>query len=640
MTIYRFISRLFKKVKTIQKSIQHSKAGNFIQLKPRLYRESIHFNKNMVLAGDMHDETIIEGLIIIPKNVSVTLQNLTISPTAQMYIEGEVVLQNCHFKGGKSDSHATVDGGKINAYHCTFAYAKDMALSIVNNSKATFENCAFEHNGKVHILAESSQVCIEKCEFSYAKHALCIKNGSFLQSRNGHFHHHTSAQIVVEDSRFIDHESVIEYGDGMGIHVYHEGDASIQSTVLQYNTQTQICVQRGLLTARYCSIQQGKDAGISITQKAEAQIFHCEAAQNKKSNIVVTKDSKMNIEYCHIHNGENIGVQIGDQSIVNIYETTIRGHRSSQVTVADKSICSIKKCGITGGYHVGICVEDSANCSIVECEITHNANSAITLFKSELSVFNSILSQNAGNGILAMSHSKVEVDMCKLFDNEMPHIACKSNVEIYIIQCELYNGKSLFIVNECELTAIDSQFYDSLNVQIEICDLSNARFENCQIYNGKSYGVKVLRNSSLYLFDSQIFNHELSQMVVNDSSVILKNSELFDGNRNALFIQNHSEVFVTDCFISKHDQHQLWIDFESTVELKSVQITDGALSDIFAQNQSSVYVSDSVIRNNKSRFNVQAVNFSKIEISKTVIENIYGDVYYSENHSFIKQLDA
>ncbi|MCM3388375.1 right-handed parallel beta-helix repeat-containing protein [Ureibacillus chungkukjangi] len=640
MTIYRLFSRLFTKAKTIQKIIQHSKAGNFIQLKPKLYKESIHLDKNMVLAGDIHDETIIEGLIIIPKNVSVTLQNLTISPTAQMYIEGEAVLQNCHFKGGKNDIHVTVDGGKLNAYHCNFEHARDMALSIINNSKVIFENCNFDHNGKTQILAESSQVYIEKCEFSYAKHGLCIRNGSFVQSRNVHFHHHTSAQIVVEDSRFIDHESVIEHGDGMGIHIYHEGDASIQSTVLQYNTQTQICVQRALLTARYCSIQQGKDAGISITQNSEAQTFHCEIAQNKKSNVVVTKDSKMNIEFCKIHNGENIGIQICDNSIVNVFETMIKGHRSSQVTIANKSICSMKKCEVSGGYHVGICIEDNSNCSIVECEVTHNANSAITLFKSELSIFKSTLTQNVGNGILAMSESKVEVDMCKFYDNEMPHIACKSNVEIYIIQSKLFNGKSLFIVNECELTAIDCQFYDSLNVQIEICDLSNARFENCQIYNGKSYGVKVLRNSSLYLFDSQIFNHELSQMVVNDSSVILKNSELFDGNRNALYIQNHSEVFLTDCFISKHAQHQLWIDFESTVELKSVQVTDGTLSDIFAQNQSSVYVSDSVIRNNKSRFNVQAVNFSNIEISKTIVENIYGDVYYSENHSFIKQLDT
>lgn len=61
------IFKTFTKAKTIQKIIQHSKAGNFIQLKPKLYKESIHLDKNMVLAGDIHDETIIEGLIIIPK---------------------------------------------------------------------------------------------------------------------------------------------------------------------------------------------------------------------------------------------------------------------------------------------------------------------------------------------------------------------------------------------------------------------------------------------------------------------------------------------------------------------------------------------------------------------------------------------
>lgn len=168
-----------------------------------------------------------------------------------------------------------------------------------------------------------------------------------------------------------------------------------------------------------------------------------------------------------------------------------------------------------------------------------------------------------------MSDSKVDVDSCKFYDNEMPHIACKSNVHLLIAQSELFNGKSLFIVNDCEVVAINSQFYDSHNVQVEICDQSTARFEHCQIYNGNSYGVKVLRNSSFYLFDSQIFNHELSQIVVNDSSVILKNSELFDGCRNALFIQNHSEVYIQDCFISKHIQHQIWVDFESIVDLKA-----------------------------------------------------------------------
>lgn len=640
MGILNFLSSVISNVKTIQRIIQHSRAGNFIQLKPKLYRESIHFEKNMVLAGDIHKETFIEGLIIVPKNISVTIQNLTILPTAQMYIEGEIVLQNCRFIGIKNDVHVTVDGGKMSAYNCQFERAKEMAVSLINNSKANFENCFFQHNGKVHLLIESSQVCIEKSEFSYAKHAFCIKNGAFVQSKNVHLHHHSSAHIIVEEARFIDHESVIEYGDGMGLHVIHDGDVSLQSTVLQYNTQSQICVQRGYLTARYCSVQQGKDAGIAVVQNGEVQTFYCEIANHKKANIVVTKNSKMNVEFCHIHNGESIGIQISEGSIVNFFETKINGHRSSQLSISNKSICSMKRCVIKEGYHVGICIEDDGSCSIVECEITHNANSAITIFKSELEIYKSIVTQNVGNGILAMSHSKVDVDMCKFYDNDMPHIACKSHVHIYIIQSELFNGKSLFVVNECEITAINSQFYDSHNVQIEICDLSSARFENCQIYNGKSYGVKVLRNSNLYLFDSQIFNHELSQMVVNDSSVIMKNSELFDGNRNALFIQNHSEVFIQDCIISKHVQHQLWIDFESTVELKSVQITDGTLSDIFAQNQSSVFVSDSVIRNTKSRFNVQAVNFSKIELLKTVVENIYGDVYYSENHSFINQLDS
>ena len=639
MVFYKFFSSIFSNVKTIQRTIQLSKSGNLIQLKPKLYRESIHFEKNIVLAGDPHEETVIEGFIIVPKNVTVTIQNITICPTAQMYIEGEVVLQNCHFKGEKNDTHITVDGGKLNAYHCQFERARDIAIISMNHSKLILENCHFTENGKTHLFAESSQICIEKCEFSFSKHGLMIKNGSLVQSRSIYIHHHQQAQIIVEASKYIDHESVVEFGEGHGLHILQNGKVTLHSSIYQYHQLAQINVLDSLLCARYCSVLEGEDFGIFATKNSEVQAFYCEFGSHKKSNLLLTKSSKMNLQFCKIYSSDSHGIHISNHSILNIFETVIKGNQAAQISVLNHSICSMKNCVVKEGNHVGICIENGGNCSIVECDITYNANSSVTLFHSTLTIYKSTLAHNVGNGILAMSNSNVEIELCRFFHNEMPHIACKSNVKLSMNLSDFSNGKSLFIINDCELTAVECQFYDSHNVQIEICDLSTAKLEQCQIYNGKSYGIKVLRNSSLYLFDSQLFNHELSQIVVNDSSIIMKNSELFDGKRNALSIQNHSEVFVQDCFISKHVQHQVWIDFESTVELKSVQLTDGTLSDIFAQNQSSVYITDSVIRNTKSPYNVQAVNFSKINLLNTIVENSSGDVYYSENHSHIEQLD-
>ncbi|MEL3961359.1 right-handed parallel beta-helix repeat-containing protein [Lysinibacillus endophyticus] len=635
----KLISKLPINTKSIQRMIKYSKSGNFIQLKPKLYKQSVHFEKNTVLAGDKLIPTILEGSFIIPKNVTVTFQNITFSPTARMYIEGDAVLTNCRVIGGKTDVLIIVDGGKIKATHCEFKKARDIGISLINNSKAIIENCTFEENGKTHILAESSQICMENSELSKAKHALLIKNQSLLQTKNVHIHHHTDTQVVIEDAKYFDHESTIERGEGMGLQVLQKGHVSLQATNFKYNASAQIAGQNSFLIIRNSTIQHGKDAGISLLGHCEAQLSYCEISQHKNASIEVFKQSNLNIEYSLIDGSDKQGLNIRQKSIVNLYDVIVKGHRGSQIFVIDKSICSMKKCIIKEGYHVGICIEDESSCAVVESEICNNANSAVTVFKSEFSIFKSILNANAGNGILAMTDSSIEVDQCKFFENEMPHIACKSNVKIHLEESELFKGKSLFIVNECELTAVNSQFYDSHNVQVEICDLSTARFENCQIYNGGSYGMKVLQNSNCYLLNSSIFRHELSQVVVNDSSVILKDSEVFAGSRHAFYIQNHSEVLIQDTFISKHAQHQIWIDFESTVDLKGVQLTDGSLSDIYAQNQSSVYVADSMIRNNNARYNVQAVNFSKIEIGNSVVENKYGDVYYSENHSLIKQLD-
>ncbi|WP_449445778.1 hypothetical protein [Ureibacillus acetophenoni] len=37
----------------------------------------------------------------------------------------------------------------------------------------------------------------------------------------------------------------------------------------------------------------------------------------------------------------------------------------------------------------------------------------------------------------------------------------------------------------------------------------------------------------------------------------------------------------------------------------------------------------------KFRYNVQAMNYSKIKLKKTIIENKLGEVFYSENNSLI-----
>lgn len=628
----------FSSVKTIKRALNKTNSGDFIQLLPKVYKESIHFEKDVTICGDKSEPTVIEGIFIIPRNVTVTFQNVIILPTSQIYVEGEVIFKYCQIKGQNSEVLVTVNSGKVKAYYCEFNNSLEVAIALMNVSEGIFENCRFHHNGIIQILIDKSNVSVEKCNFSHTKHCYWLKEKSFLQSKNTHIHHHNGTQILIDHSTYIDYKSIIERSEGNALFASEGSEIILSSSIIRFHSLPQVWIQNSDLKANKCTIQHGKESGI-ISQNSEVQLTYCEISHHESANIQVTKESLVNLEHCHIHSSNSFGIQVRDQSIINCFETIIKNHRFTQLFVTDKSICTMKKSLINEGQHIGILIEKESNCTLVECKIYKNTNSAIAVFSGHLTVFECEVMQNKGNGILGVSDSIIELDSSNFYDNEMPHIASKSNVKIYIFDCDLFNGKSIFIVDQCEVFARKSKFFDSDNVQIELSNQSTGRFEQCQIFNGKSYGIKVLKNSNFFFLNSQLYNHKLAQMVINDSSVVIKNSELYEGCKNALFIQNHSEAFIQDSYISNHLKPQIWVDLESSVELKSVQLTDGHQSDLFAQNQSSVYVFDSIIRNEKYRFNVQALNFSKIELFKTIVENKFGDSYYSENHSFIKNSD-
>ena len=222
-----------------------------------------------------------------------------------------------------------------------------------------------------------------------------------------------------------------------------------------------------------------------------------------------------------------------------------------------------------------------------------------------------------------------------MYANEMPHIAGKGGVSITIQESELYEGKSLYVIDDSQLSVSDCKIYNSNGVQIEINNRTEAIVERCSISNGKTNGFKIMRGSRLHLEDCQISNHALPQIVLNDSTLVMKNSELLEGERNGLIIENKAKAFIHDSFITKHAFPQIWIDLESSVHLEYTQITEGAESDIYVQNRSSLHATGCVIRNDRFQYNVQAINYSNITLEDTRVENITGKMFYSENNSSI-----
>ncbi|MEG0381223.1 MAG: right-handed parallel beta-helix repeat-containing protein, partial [Kurthia sp.] len=301
----------------------------------------------------------------------------------------------------------------------------------------------------------------------------------------------------------------------------------------------------------------------------------------------------------------------------------------------EKSICSLKDSTIKEGKQVGIFAEKEASVSIVSSVLTKNDNSAVTVIGAELVMMECELRQNKGNGILAAKEANITIDNCQFHDNHMPHIAGKEEASVTIHNSEFTGGKSIFMVDDCQLDVQDAIFQGALGTQIELVGRTKAKIHRSKVSGGAGNAIKAQNNSSVHITESQILDHQMPQIVINDSSLIFKNSELLHGERNGFIIENNAEALIQDSFISNHKFPQIWIDLDSTVELSTTQVIEGHESDFYVQNHSFLYATDCIVHNDRFNFNVQAINHSKIELVRTSVENSVGEKFYSENNSLI-----
>ncbi|WP_431026862.1 right-handed parallel beta-helix repeat-containing protein [Lysinibacillus sp. LZ02] len=639
MAIIKVSTSIFSAIRTIERALAKANLGDEIQLASGLYKESIQFEKIVSVVGRNGEETIIEGLLIIPKNVIVTFEQITFIPTAQIYIEGKAIFKDCHFQGKKTSAILSLNKGKAELEDCTLMNATDVGIAIFNESSATIKNCLLESNGKSQILLESSHLSIDNCELTQSTHGIWLKKNATVHSHNNYIHHHSGTQMIVqENSTWIDATSTIEHGEGNGIYASKHANVELSSTTIQHHKLPQIWMQESNLSLSNSTVKHGNESGIMLREYATAEIEQCTIANHRIANIQTTLESRLNINSSQLYSCDGVGVQVREKSIANFNDTTFSAHVLSQLFITEQSITSLKNCTFKEGKQVGILIEKQGNCTIVESTLKHHENTAITVIDGELMVIGCEITDNEGNGILAVTKATVNIENSCFYGNEMPHIAGKSEVNIQLHQSELYDGKSLYVLDQSQLTVIDCNIYDGDGVQVEISDQTKAKFDNCIISSGKTNGLKAYRDSSLLILNCQILKHAMPQIVLNDSSLIMKDTELLEGERNGLIIENNSEAFIQDTFISKHAFPQIWIDLESNVELKSAQITEGEESDIYVQNKSTLHASNCIIRNDKFQFNVQAVNHSNITLEETIVDNYVGEKFYSENNSTITNL--
>jgi len=637
MAVIKVQASIFSSIRSVGRALEKMTVGDEIQVLKGTYKESITFLKDAIISGSSKKDTIIEGAIVIPKDTAVIIKNLTIKPSSQLLIEGEATFIDVNFNGKNVNSILYVKNGKLKITNCSVCNSNDLGIAAMNKSQIEIKETVFSNNGKSHIFAEHSTVRVSNCHFERAQHAIWIKKHSNVKSGTNTFKYHEGTQVIVQNySLFQDNSSTIINGNGNGVFATRNCQVQLSNTIIKNHHLPQIWIQKNSsLTGINCHIENGKESALMVRDNSEGSLQHCYVSNHVIANIQVAIESRLHVGNSQILDSSGIGVQIKEKSIANFDQCTFTNSKLSQLFISDESIVSIKECTVQKGLQIGLFVENDSNCTIVQSSFSQHPNTAITICDAELTIIESKIMHNAGNGILAFQNATIHADDCEFKENNMPHIAGKEQTALTVINSLFEGGKSIYLLEQSHAHITASSFTNGDGVQIEITDETKLTLNNCRIDHGKSNAVKASMNSTLNIYDSQIANHRLPQVVINDSSLIFNNSELIDGERNGFIIENYSEAFIQDSFITKHQYPQIWIDKHSTVEMKTTTMTEGKESDIYVQNYSNLYVDQCIIRNDYFKFNVQAVNNSKINLTHTVVDNKLGDQFYIENNSFI-----
>lgn len=636
MASVRVSSSIFSRIRTIQKAVQRTTSNDEIIVASGIYKETLSFEENRTVAAQKDATVCLKGAIVIAESATVTFENMTIQPTTQIYVEGKIILKNCVIQGGRTNVLLALNGGQLYGENTTFSDASEAAVTLIYNSEAHFEHCHFENNKKVHLLAENSTVHLTDCTLSKANQALWVKSHAKAYLTHVKVQHHSGTQLIIQDHALLKmHACEVMHGEGNGIYASDYSNIHLTKTVIQHHHLPQLWMQRSSLNVTDCQIQYGNESGMILRDYSEAIIENTLIAFHQIANVQLMLESLLNMTNCEVYSCQGVGIHIKEKSIANFSSTVFAYNVLPQLFITENSICTIKDAKIQEGKQIGVYTEKGASCSIVSSTITGHKNAALTVMEAELFLLNTTIHHNKGNGILAVNHAKASVDNCRFNHNDLAHIAGKNNSAVTIYQSELIGGKSIFVMDECELEVTESVVKDGTGIQIEMVGNTKATIQHSKISCGETNGIVAMKDTSVHIIDSQISCHKMPQIVINDSSLVLKNSELMEGERNGLIIENHAEALIQDSFISNHMYSQLWIDSESSAELNTTQIIEGHESDIFVQNKSVLHASKCIIQNAKFDFNIQAVNYSKIYLSETMVDNSFGSKFYSENNSEI-----
>ncbi|WP_342472484.1 right-handed parallel beta-helix repeat-containing protein [Metasolibacillus sp. FSL H7-0170] len=605
----------FKSLSTTLKKAQHNDS---LILMPGQYNTPLWIDQSLTLKGKKDSTAILSGTINIPKGVIVHFEKLTFRHDIKIIVEGAVLFQQCYFEGDTLNEGIIVCHGLLKMTECTLA---NTPILLKKGSEASLSHCHLTACPATHITATNAHLELVSCQLKDAQHAIVLKESAKASIQHSHFTKQRCTQLLIEStSELIINDSTIEHGGNSAIDAKDCCQIKLQNTTIQHHRASQIGLQGSVLHMDNCKIQYGQKYGIQLALFSEAAIYNCHFSQNYNAHIYGNDQSALFIQTSTLHGSSKIGVELHKQAVAHFSRTAFKHNELIQLLLSERSSVSVEQCTFCTGQ-LGIVAQQHSHCTLLRSVVSGHIQSAITIDNSELIAFDNQFIRNDGHGLTAQQEAAVMIENNHFSDNNLSHINATQKSSITIHKSKFIRGKGMYIADSSLLYMTKSTVYDENHTQIIGNNSTKIYIVDSKLKNGRFEAIKAANNCFVHITRSIISAHLLQQIVLHHSSLVMLDSTIEKGLRNALTLTDSCDARIENCQITEHKDTQIIATLHTKIKLLQTQLLNKNTINIAISHYSKASIEHCKITNNKQLANVQARHFSEMTIQHSRINN-------------------
>ena len=647
---------LFSRYKTIADAVKGATPGTTIVLKPGVYREDIHIDKdiNIISEGDKSDtvietfqtavsiqngsETFIKGIqirhlgqtdaaLVNCDSGTLQIQDCDIYPEngsgiyvqrqASLYIQKCQVIggyknainfgdgsqgkvEDCEIYGGKSEKYPALFINNSNPIikNCRIYNCVSDAIFIKNNSKPTIENCEIFDIQAAHIYMSSSAPTIKNCKLHDGKkQAIYMEQGSNPIIENCEMFKFENSIIYIQGSQPAIKGCKIFDGNANAI-TFKEYSGGLIEDCEIFNLLGKeypaIWIEKSQPTWKKCEIRYTANNAYQIVGGSKPVIENCRMYKIN-GNVFRIKNSEPSVRFCKMYEGELSAFYIEEESQPFVEACEAFNFKKQAVTVLMSSP-TFRKCKFYDGETNGISFQKNAGGLFEECEIYQFLNEKYpTIF---------------------VEQSSPQFKKCKIYKGASNAVYLKDSSNLTLEECEIFQFQH-------ESSSVIYGTQSSLHAM------------KCKIYEGNHNAFNFIENSHLTIEGCEIvgFDSEVNPIIwLGKSHLKLTNSELHKGKCTAVNINNNSVASIEDCDLSEFNKECIRISEGSEVLLQRNKMYNSLNGiGIMSDSQSKVIECDIYDCRGTALF----VNKGRATIEKTHIRNCEGNALNIKNNSHV-----